>query len=73
MCVAVPAEIMSIHGSEAEVNLEGVHRRVSIYLTPEARVGDYVLLHAGFAIRVVDEQEAKETIALLRRMHEPYR
>jgi hydrogenase expression/formation protein HypC len=73
MCVAVPAEIMSINGSEAEVDLEGVHRRVSVYLTPEARVGDYVLLHAGFAIRVVDVQEARETIDLLRKMSEPYR
>jgi hydrogenase expression/formation protein HypC len=73
MCVAIPAEIMSINGTEAEVNLEGVHRRVSIYLTPEAKVGEYVLLHAGFAIRVVDVQEAKETIDLLRKINEPYR
>jgi hydrogenase expression/formation protein HypC len=73
MCVAIPAEIMSIKGTEAEVNLEGVHRHASIYLTPEAKVGDYVLLHAGFAIRVVDQQEARETIDLLRKINEPYR
>ncbi len=68
MCVAVPVEILSIDGTEAEVNIEGIRRKASIYLTPEAKVGDYVLLHAGFAIRVVDEKEASETLALLRQI-----
>jgi hydrogenase expression/formation protein HypC len=66
MCVAVPAEIISIDGTEAEVNINGARRRASIYLTPEAQVGDYVLLHAGFAIRVIDLAEARATIDLLR-------
>lgn len=68
MCVAIPAEIISINGTQAEVNLEGVHRKISLYLTPEAKIGDYVLLHAGFAIRVIDMEEAKETMALLRKI-----
>jgi hydrogenase expression/formation protein HypC len=66
MCVAFPAEILSIDGAEAEVSIGGARRRASIILTPEARVGDFVLLHAGFAIRVLDLAEAKATIALLK-------
>jgi hydrogenase expression/formation protein HypC len=66
MCVAVPVEILSIDGTTAVVDMSGVQRKVSIYLTPEAKVGDYVLLHAGFAIQVMDVESAKETIELLR-------
>lgn len=70
MCVAVPSEIVSIDGTNAIVDMNGVKRKASIYLTPEAKVGDYVLLHAGFAIQVMDEKEAMETIELLRAEHE---
>ncbi len=66
MCVAVPVEIMSIEGDSAEVDIGGARRRASIILTPEAKVGDYVLLHAGFAIRVLDLAEAQSTIDLLK-------
>jgi len=66
MCVAVPVEVISIDGTEAEVDIGGARRRISIYLTPEAKIGDYVLLHAGFAIRVLDLAEARATIDLLR-------
>ncbi len=69
MCVAVPALVVSLNGSEAEVDIEGVRRKTSIYLTPEAKVGDYVLMHAGFAIKVIDLQEARETIDLLRQIN----
>lgn len=69
MCVAVPALIISLNGTDAEVNIEGVRRKTSIYLTPEAKVGDYVLMHAGFAIRVIDVKEAQETIALLKEIN----
>ena len=69
MCVAVPALILSLNGVEAEVDIEGVRRKTSIYLTPEARVGDYILMHAGFAIKVIDLQEARETIALLKEIN----
>ena len=64
MCLAVPAQLVSIEGQEAEVDLSGVRRRISVALTPEARVGDYVLIHTGFAISVLDEEEALETLAL---------
>ncbi len=65
MCLAVPVRIVSIAGDEAETEIAGVRRRVSIALTPEAKVGDYVLLHTGYAIGVVDEAEAEETLKLL--------
>jgi hydrogenase expression/formation protein HypC len=69
MCLAIPAKITGINGTDAEIDIEGVRRQVSIYLTPEARVGDYVLLHAGFAIKVLDMQEAQETLELARRIN----
>ena len=70
MCLAVPVRITSIDGDQAEVDIGGVGRRVSITLTPEARVGDYVLLHTGYAINVLNEEEARETLSLLERMVE---
>ena len=68
MCLAVPALIKSIDGDEAEVELGGITRHASIMLTPEAKVGDYVLLHAGYAINIVDQSEAEETLSMLREM-----
>jgi hydrogenase expression/formation protein HypC len=68
MCLAIPALVKSIDGYEAEVDLGGVSRRASLMLTPEAKVGDYVLLHAGYAIKVLDQVEAEETLKLLREM-----
>ncbi|MFP3898429.1 MAG: HypC/HybG/HupF family hydrogenase formation chaperone [Dehalococcoidia bacterium] len=65
MCLAVPVKIVSIDGDAAETEIAGVRRRVSLVLTPEAKVGDYVLLHTGYAIGVVDEAEAEETLKLL--------
>ncbi len=65
MCLAVPVLIKSIDGREAEAEIGGVSRRVSLWLTPEARVGDYVLLHTGYAISVLDQEEAEETLRLL--------
>ena len=65
MCLAVPVKIVSIDGDAAETEIAGVRRRVSIALTPEARLGDYVLLHTGYAIGVIDEAEAEETLKLL--------
>ena len=65
MCLAVPVRIVSIEGDEAETEIAGVRRRVSIALTPEAKLGDYVLLHTGYAIGVIDEAEAQETLKIL--------
>jgi len=65
MCLAIPVRIVSIEGDEAETEIAGVRRRISIALTPETKVGDYVLLHTGYAIGIVDEAEAEETLKLL--------
>jgi hydrogenase expression/formation protein HypC len=70
MCLAIPALVKSINGFQAEVDVDGVTREVSLQLTPEAKVGDYVLLHTGYAINVIDEAEAEETLKLLREFSE---
>jgi hydrogenase expression/formation protein HypC len=70
MCLAIPALIKSIDGQQAVVDIEGVTRDASLQLTPEAKVGDYVLLHTGYAISVIDPEEAEETLKLLREMSE---
>jgi hydrogenase expression/formation protein HypC len=64
MCLAVPVQITKIDGKEAEAEIGGITRRISIWLTPEAKVGDYVLLHTGHAISVIDRKEAEETLKL---------
>jgi hydrogenase expression/formation protein HypC len=68
MCLAVPTKIISVSGTEAEVEIGGVGRRVSIALTPEAKAGDYVLLHTGYAISIVDPIEAEETLKLFEQL-----
>ena len=68
MCLAVPTKVVLLNGHHAEIELGGITRKVSTVLTPEVRVGDYVLIHAGFAIAVIDEQEAEETIKLLNQL-----
>lgn len=72
MCLAVPAQIKSINGTDAEVDIGGVGRTISLWLTPEAKVGDYVYIHTGFSISIVDEAEALESLRLLRELAETY-
>lgn len=64
MCLAIPAKIVDIDEKMATVDVGGVTRQASVVLLPEAALGDYVLMHAGFAISLVDENEALETIRL---------
>ena len=66
MCLAIPVLIKSIEDKEAEVDIGGIHRRIGLWLTPEAKVGDYVLVHTGYAINVLDQEQAAETLSLLR-------
>ena len=65
MCLAIPGLIKSIKDKEAEAEFGGITRRVSLWLTPEAKVGDYVLVHTGYAINILDEEEAEETLSML--------
>lgn len=62
MCLAVPGKILSLKNSNAEVDFSGVKRQVSLDLVPDAKKNDYVLVHAGFAIQVLDPKEAAETL-----------
>jgi hydrogenase expression/formation protein HypC len=70
VCLAIPALIKSIEDKEAEAEIGGITRRISLWLTPEAKVGDYVLVHTGYAINILDQKEAQETLALLREIAE---
>jgi hydrogenase expression/formation protein HypC len=66
MCLAVPAIVKEIKGDRAIVELEGVTLEISTIFTPEVKVGDYVIVHAGYSITIMEEKEAEETIKLLR-------
>lgn len=65
MCLAVPAQLISCDDMEAEADLHGNRVRISTHLVPEAKAGDWVLIHAGFAIQLMDEQSLQETWAIL--------
>lgn len=65
MCLAVPSKIIEIEGSMATVDVMGLRKQISIVLLPEEpKVGDYVLVHAGFAINKMEPEEAKEALKL---------
>jgi hydrogenase expression/formation protein HypC len=68
MCLAVPAQIVKIDGIVAEVDMAGTSVRASLIMVPEAKIGDYILLHTGFAIQILDEHEALETLKLFQEM-----
>lgn len=69
MCLAIPMKVLELQeGSMARVSAMGAERDVALDLTPQAAVGDYVLVHAGFAIEVVDEQYAEDTLRLIGEM-----
>ena len=72
MCLAIPAKIKSLNGFEAQVEIGGVSRTISLALTPDAKVGEYVYVHTGYAISVVDEAEAQESLRLLRELAESF-
>jgi len=64
MCLALPARVVAINGLDATVDLGGVRKAISIELVPEAQVDDYVIVHVGHAIGMVDADEAARTLAL---------
>jgi hydrogenase expression/formation protein HypC len=74
MCLAVPGKVLAVAGEQefrtGQVSFGGVVKQVSLAYVPEAQVGDYVIVHVGFAISVVDEQEAQHTFEYLRQMGE---
>lgn len=70
MCLGVPGKILEIEKNVAKVDVGGFLREISLDLCPDVSVGEYVLIHTGFAIQKVDEEDAKETLELLKQMAE---
>ena len=76
MCLAVPGKILSITDEDdallcaARVNFGGIVKEISLAGVPEAKIGDYVIVHAGFALARLDEQEAQQVFATLRQMEQ---
>ena len=70
MCLAIPAKITSINGTLAEASMAGTSITADLSVLPDAKVGDYVMVHAGLAIQKYDEQEALANLALIHEMYE---
>ncbi len=75
MCLAVPGKIVSIEGTDpllrcGKVDFAGIVKQINLAFVPEAGIGDYVLVHVGFAISTIDEQEAQQVFEYLRQMGE---
>ncbi len=78
MCLAVPGKILSISGDDdlmrsGRVSFGGVVKEVSLAYVPEAQVGDYAIVHVGFALSILDEAEAEQTLRDLAQMSKHYR
>lgn len=72
MCVGVPMQVVSIDGDDAVAEIDGVRRAASLMLLDETvQVGDYVIVHAGFVISRLDEEQARETLAMMREVFSP--
>jgi hydrogenase expression/formation protein HypC len=69
MCLSIPALVVSIDGNMAEVSAGGSSFRASLHMVDDVKTGDYILLHAGFAIQKLSESEAEETIRLFEEMN----
>lgn len=70
MCLAIPMKLQSKDGERGTVDLSGARRDVMLSLVPDAEIGDYVVVHAGYALEILDEEEAKRTLELLREIGE---
>lgn len=67
MCLGVPMQVTKIKDDMGEVEVNGVKREVGLMLVEDIKVGDWVIIHAGFAISKLDKEEARETLALLKK------
>jgi hydrogenase expression/formation protein HypC len=70
MCLAIPMKLLTKNGDRGTVDLSGVHRQVVLSLVPSAEVGDYVIVHAGYALEILDEEDAARTLSILREIGE---
>jgi hydrogenase expression/formation protein HypC len=66
MCLAIPSKIVKIENNVATIDVDGVRREASLLLIENPEIGDYVIVHAGFAINKLNEEDAKESLKLLR-------
>jgi hydrogenase expression/formation protein HypC len=64
MCLAIPMKLIKIEGNKGVVELSGIQKEVSLNLLTNVKVGDYLIIHAGFAIEKLNEKEAKETLSI---------
>jgi len=72
MCVGVPMQVISIEGDQAVAEVDGVKREASLMmLDQEVKIGDFVIVHAGFAISKLDQEDARETLAMMRELFTP--
>ncbi len=72
MCLSIPARVVEIDGNMAKVDVGGMLREISVDLCPDVALGEYVLVHAGFAIQRVDEEEARQALDLLKKLADSY-
>jgi len=68
MCIAIPAQVVEIEGEKGTVNLGGVNKEIMFTFTPEAKKGDWVLMHTGFALNIISEDDAQETLKLFKEL-----
>ncbi|MFP3910946.1 MAG: HypC/HybG/HupF family hydrogenase formation chaperone [Desulfobacteraceae bacterium] len=68
MCLAIPARVIALDGAMATIDMEGTQREASTLLLEDVQIGDYVIVHAGFAIHKIDETEAQESLKVLREL-----
>jgi len=66
MCLAIPAKIVDIENQMGTVDMAGIQKKVSLILLEDAQVGDYIIVHAGFGIHLIDEEAAMESLRILR-------
>lgn len=64
MCLAIPGKVKNLSAGRAEIDFMGVQRGASVALVPKVKKGDWVIVHAGFAIQIIDKNEAKKTLKL---------
>lgn len=69
MCLAIPTKIIQIQGNLGLVELGGLKKEIRLDLVPDAKIGDYVLLHAGFAIQILNQDEAEKTLKILEELN----
>ena len=68
MCLAIPAEIISIEDDFAQANFDGIEKRIIIALVPHVKIGEYVIVHAGMAIQILDAEEAQKSLKMWQEM-----